>query len=251
MPLLIPTISKEKNWSKTNSGTVLSSFFWGYTLTQVFGGYLSDKYGGQRVILVAAIFWSLITFFMSNIISWAPKSYSIPFIVCIRIINGALQGVHFPAMISITSQNLGSTERASFFSILTSGSAIGTLLTGILGSFILDYFGWPTVFRVIGFLGLSWTLFMRYFAMSSEKNRIINISQPNRLCSSKIGDADEVPWLKLLSKSSLWACILAHACEMNCFFVLLSWLPTFFHENYPQAQVTQFYNYNLSKFKQF
>lgn len=34
--------------------------------------------------------------------------------------------------------------------MLTAGSAVGTLLTGILGSFILDYFGWPTVFRVIG-----------------------------------------------------------------------------------------------------
>jgi sugar phosphate permease len=35
MPLLVPTVAAEKNWSKTDSGTVLSSFFWGYTLTQV------------------------------------------------------------------------------------------------------------------------------------------------------------------------------------------------------------------------
>lgn len=34
--------------------------------------------------------------------------------------------------------------------MLTSGSAIGTLFTGILGSFILDYFGWAAVFRIIG-----------------------------------------------------------------------------------------------------
>lgn len=31
-------------------------------------------------------------------------SYSITFIVTIRILNGAVQGVHFPSMISITSQ---------------------------------------------------------------------------------------------------------------------------------------------------
>lgn len=110
---------------------------------------------------------------MPNILLAAPKSwnYSIPFIVTVRIINGALQGVHFPSMISLTSQvslsstfypecvarkcpvylqNLSSNERTSFFSMLTSGSAVGTLLTGILGSFILDYFGWPSVFRIIG-----------------------------------------------------------------------------------------------------
>ena len=35
MPLLVPAVAAEMKWSKTDSGTVLSSFFWGYTLTQV------------------------------------------------------------------------------------------------------------------------------------------------------------------------------------------------------------------------
>lgn len=35
MPLLVPAVATELKWSKTDSGTVLSSFFWGYTLTQV------------------------------------------------------------------------------------------------------------------------------------------------------------------------------------------------------------------------
>lgn len=106
MPLLVPTVAAERKWSKTDSGTVLSSFFWGYTLTQVLGGYLSDKLGGERVIFLAAVGWSLITFWMPNIILIAPTmwSFSIPFIVVVRIINGACQGVHFPSMISVTSQ---------------------------------------------------------------------------------------------------------------------------------------------------
>ncbi|KAL1403227.1 hypothetical protein pipiens_005757 [Culex pipiens pipiens] len=207
MPLLVPAVASERKWSKTDSGTVLSSFFWGYTLTQVLGGYLSDKFGGQKVILLAAIGWSMLTFWMPNIITSSSylSSYSIPFIVAIRIFNGACQGVHFPSMISITSQNLCATERTSFFSILTSGSAMGTLLTGILGSFILDYFGWPTVFRVIGFLGLSWTLLLRYYTMSSDRSRIINISQPSRICS-KLGPSEAVPWLRLFGRASFWAC---------------------------------------------
>lgn len=106
MPLLVPAVAAERKWTKTDSGTILSSFFWGYTLTQVLGGYFSDRIGGQRVMLAAAIGWSLITFWMPNFILWAPKSLSwgIPFIVVVRILNGACQGVHFPSMISITSQ---------------------------------------------------------------------------------------------------------------------------------------------------
>uniref|UniRef100_D3TNQ1 RNA polymerase II elongator complex subunit ELP3 n=1 Tax=Glossina morsitans morsitans TaxID=37546 RepID=D3TNQ1_GLOMM len=235
MPLLVPAVATEAKWSKTDSGTVLSSFFWGYTLTQVVGGYFSDRFGGQRVILFAAIGWSLLTFLMPNIIWEAPyfKSYAIPFIVTVRIINGAFQGVHFPSMISLTSQNLCSTERTSFFGLLTSGSAMGTLLTGILGSFVLDYFGWSYVFRVIGFMGIAWALILRYYAMAGERNRIINVS---RLCVNNKSSFDNVPWLRYFSRLSFWACVLTHACEMNCFFVLLSWLPTYFHDGFPHAK---------------
>lgn len=251
MPLLVPAVAGELKWSKTDSGTVLSSFFWGYTLTQVLGGYFSDRIGGQRVIYYAAIGWSLVTLAMPDILLAAPKSwpYAIPFIVTVRILNGACQGVHFPSMISLTTQNLSAAERTSFFSLLMSGSAAGTLLTGIMGSFILDYFGWQFVFRIIGVLGLAWALMMRYYTMAAERRRVVNVSLPHRLCvNNRVGGlgggageggADEaVPWLRLFGRMSFWACVLAHACQNNCFFVLLSWLPTYFHDEFPQAEVS-------------
>lgn len=132
MPLLLPAIATDLKWSKTESGTVLSSFFWGYTVTQVrnlthcfirptgipinfsrslffpqvLGGYFSDRIGGQRVIFLAAVGWSLITFYMPELLTMLPRTwpYTIHFIVAIRILNGACQGVHFPSMISLTSQ---------------------------------------------------------------------------------------------------------------------------------------------------
>ena len=32
------------------------------------------------------------------------------------------------------------------------------------------------------------------------------------------------------------ACVFCHFCQNNCFFILLSWMPTYFHDNFPQAQ---------------
>lgn len=235
MPLLMPSISAERRYSKTDAGTILSSFFWGYCLSQIYGGYLSDKFGGQRIIFVSSIFWSIITIAMPNLIQITSNfpSLSLPFIVLVRIMNGAMQGVYFPAMISITSQNLSDSERGNFFSLLTMGSAFGTLTTGLLGTFLLDFFGWPWVFQVIGFIALSWTLLLRYYTISSERQRIINISSASL---SRIGSNNAVPWFKIITSRKLWACVIGQACEMNCFFVLLSWLPTYFSDNFPHRK---------------
>lgn len=97
VPLLIPAISKEKGWTKGDAGAILSSFFWGYTLTQVLGGYLADKIGGQKVLLVAAVGWSLVTLSMPLIINDTSGFSSI---ISARIAHGAFQGKSESILIS-------------------------------------------------------------------------------------------------------------------------------------------------------
>ena len=65
---MAPSASKDLHWSKTEVGTVLSSFFWGYALTQVLGGYLSDRFGAERVLLAAGLGWGLVTVRMTNVL---------------------------------------------------------------------------------------------------------------------------------------------------------------------------------------
>ncbi|XP_070171161.1 voltage-gated purine nucleotide uniporter SLC17A9 isoform X3 [Polyergus mexicanus] len=190
IPLLTPIISKEKHWSKPESGIILSSFFWGYTLTQVISGYISDK-------------------------------------IVVRMINGAFQGMHFPSMISLISQRLHEAERASFFSLLTSGSALGTLLTGSLGSYLLENYNWMTVFRILGGMSLAWTILLSYHILPFKERTIYTTSNTSYT----------LPWLKLLSKSPFWSCVIGHACQNNCFFVLLSWMPTYFHDIFPEVKI--------------
>lgn len=162
LPLLLPAITKERHWSKKESGALLSAFFWGYTLTQIIGGYLSDRIGGLRVIFIATIGWSLLTFSMPFSIRFIQDpDQSVHFIVLIRVLNGAFQGVHFPSIISLTSQKLPEMERPSFFSAVTAGSAIGTLFSGTIGSYMLESFGWPIVFYMLGSLAFLWALVLR------------------------------------------------------------------------------------------
>ncbi|XP_067208729.1 voltage-gated purine nucleotide uniporter SLC17A9 [Linepithema humile] len=228
LPLLMPIVSKERHWSKPDSGIILSSFFWGYTLTQVASGYISDRIGGHKVLWISALGWSTTTFFMPEIIEFfSSDDSSIFLIVMLRIVNGAFQGMHFPSMISLISQRMHEVERASFFSLLTSGSALGTLLTGSLGSYLLENYNWMTVFRILGGMSLAWTALLSYHILPFKE----------RAASTKSTTNYTLPWFKLLSKPPFWSCVIGHACQNNCFFVLLSWMPTYFHDNFPDVKV--------------
>ena len=48
-------------WDKMTQGWVLSSYFYGYIVTQIPGGWLAGKYGGKRVLLIGLIIYGIST----------------------------------------------------------------------------------------------------------------------------------------------------------------------------------------------
>lgn len=57
---IIP-MAEDFGWSSTVSGLVQSSFFFGYMLTQIPGGYIISKKGGRTVLPFGVGLWSLAT----------------------------------------------------------------------------------------------------------------------------------------------------------------------------------------------
>ena len=54
-------MAQEYGWNQTTQGVVLSSFFYGYLATQIFGGWLADRYGGKVVLGWGVLLWSFFT----------------------------------------------------------------------------------------------------------------------------------------------------------------------------------------------
>ncbi|ESP00567.1 hypothetical protein LOTGIDRAFT_112031, partial [Lottia gigantea] len=237
MPLSIVTVSEEMGWDKTEAGTVLSAFFWGYTMTQFLGGYLSDRVGGDVVIPIAACLWGLITFWTPQLAYAASDKHNALYIVVLtRALQGIFQGFHFPSMTSLVSKKTTQTERSSTFVAIATGSTFGTLLTGSLGSFLLDRYGWNMPFYFIGGCSILWMLGLRYFLIKKHRLNNINVRLDEGPNPNKIRGQPAVPWVTLFTKPAFWSLIVGHFCENNAFYILLSWLPTYFHENFPHAK---------------
>ncbi|PNJ05758.1 SLC17A9 isoform 6 [Pongo abelii] len=231
MPICTVSMSQDFGWNKKEAGIVLSSFFWGYCLTQVVGGHLGDRIGGEKVILLSASAWGSITA-ITPLLAHLSSAH-LALMTSSRILMGLLQGVYFPALTSLLSQKVRESERAFTYSIVGAGSQFGTLLTGAVGSLLLEWYGWQSIFYFSGGLTLLWVWYV-YRYLLSEKDLILALGVLAQ--GRPVSRHSRVPWRRLFRKPAVWAAIVSQLSAACSFFVLLSWLPTFFKETFPDAK---------------
>nr|XP_023970691.1 solute carrier family 17 member 9 [Chrysemys picta bellii] len=231
MPICAVAMSSHFDWDKKQSGIVLSSFFWGYCLTQIIGGHLSDRIGGEKVLLLSASAWGFITA-ITPLLTYISSAHLI-FMTIARFLMGLLQGVYFPALASLFSQKVRESERAFTCSTVGTGSQFGTLVIGGAGSLLLDWYGWESVFYFSGLLTLLWVYCMCKYLLN-DKELIICLEHLAKGLS--LSKQTKVPWKQLFKKAPIWAVIVAQLSSSSTFFTLLSWLPTFFKDTFPESK---------------
>ena len=226
------SISKELGWDKRLSGMVMSSFFCGYILTQVFGGVLADRYGGDWMLFLSGITWATCTLLLPlmdviPVIDLMPPTAGI---MVARGMAGIAQGVHFPAFSSLLSKRVPVDSRSSTFTFSASGTMIGTVFSGFVGSFLLEHSGWRSLFLVIGTVSVLWAGILYFFIWQDRQN----LPTPEETIG--IVKEEPMPWLKLIWHKSFWALMVLGGCESWIFMNLLSWMPTYFHEEFPKSK---------------
>ncbi|XP_056588220.1 solute carrier family 17 member 9b [Triplophysa dalaica] len=231
MPICAVSMAERFSWSKRETGMVLGSFFWGYCFTQVLGGYVSDRVGGEKVLLLSAAAWGAMTAFTPILAHFC--SQPIVSMTISRFLMGLLQGVHYPSLASLCSQKVVESERGFLMSTVGSGSYLGTLVIGGIGSLMLDLYGWESVFYISGLLSMLWAYVMWKYLLKGEGPIITLESLGSAGTQSKLSKRN---WLRLFRQPAVCAVIITHLCTASTFFTLLSWLPTFFKDTFPGAK---------------
>ncbi|XP_032205980.1 solute carrier family 17 member 9 isoform X7 [Mustela erminea] len=199
VPVCTVSLSQDFGWNKKEAGLVLSSFFWGYCLTQVVGGHLGDRIGGEKVILLSACAWGFLTA-ATPLLAYLSGAHLV-FMTFSRILTGLLQGVYFPALTSLLSQKVRESERAFTYSTVGAGSQFGMLVTGAVGSLLLDRYGWPSVFYFSGGLTLLWVCYV-YRCLLNRKDLILALGILAQ--GLPMSRHTKVPWRQLFRKPSVW-----------------------------------------------
>eukprot|EP00041_Stephanoeca_diplocostata_P012758 m.214623 g.214623 ORF g.214623 m.214623 type:complete len:445 (-) comp19073_c0_seq1:38-1372(-) len=227
---IIP-MTTELGFDRTTKALILSSFFWGYLVTQTLAGSLCRQYGTARVLTGAVFVWSLMTLATP----YAAKQ-SIPVLVLVRVVMGLGEGLSQPVIHAILASWVPPPERATCVTLASGGQALGTILA-MLTSPLADLH-WPSIFYIFGCMGFVWCLLaIAYLVDTPAEHKNIAAEEQDYIEKTlkfehKEQQARAVPKLpkgvlNLMSTTSFAAIYVAHFATNWSIYIVISWMPTY------------------------
>uniref|UniRef100_A0A8C5G956 Sialin n=1 Tax=Gouania willdenowi TaxID=441366 RepID=A0A8C5G956_GOUWI len=215
------------DWDSNTQGWILSSFFYGYIITQIPGGYLAGRLGPKWLMgfgILGTVVFTLLTPVAADL--------GAAYLIVLRALEGVGEGVTFPAMYAMWAAWAPPLERSRLLTITYIGAQMGTVVCLPLSAEICFYLGWPYVFYISGAVGLLWFVLWSALVFNSpdthprisEQERLyITNSLKNELSPT----AKQIPWCSIVKSVPLWAIVVAHSSYNWTFYTLLTLLPTY------------------------
>nr|CAD7405757.1 unnamed protein product [Timema poppensis] len=219
----------EFEWNDVTQGQILASYYYGYIMTQILGGYLAGRFGGKYV-LGGGIFASGIVTLLFPILS----RLHVYALITARIMQGAFQGVMLPAMHSMFSQWFPPNEQTSFSGIIFSAMHLGTVTAMGLSGYLVSWGGWELIFYVFGGSAIVFFFPWLYLVYNSPQvHPRISLQEKTYILSGLRKDLEKqkskvlVPWCRMLTSVPLWAGIYMNFGLTWVLYTLLAQLPTY------------------------
>ncbi|SDE56048.1 MFS transporter [Sporomusa acidovorans] len=222
-----PAMMKHFNWSATEFGLVSTAFFIGYACTQIPGGWLADRFGGGKVTMIGALWWSLFVFL-------TPFGSTLGLMVVIRIAMGWGEGVSLPAMTSIIAQWMPKKESGLAQGLSLMGVALGIAAAMPLSAWIIKNWGWQTVFYSFAFIAPVWVvIWWKYGKDKPEQYPTITKEEIAYIRSDQGRPTESAEAVPLTSKDifstpSVWTGAISFFCTNYLFYLFMTWLPAYF-----------------------
>ncbi|MED4583047.1 MFS transporter [Brevibacillus choshinensis] len=227
----LPFIQKDMELSPVQVGQIASAFFFAYAIGQVTSGFLADKFGPKKVMNVAIITFTFITFITGFVKSFGQ-------FIAIRIGLGLGEAHHFPPAAKAISSWFPYAKRGTALSIFNTSNYVGLALVPIVLTNVSAAFfdgQWRPVFYALAVPGIIGILLLWYFfsdtpeemykkgRLSKEELDVINDYKdtasvsPNEKVSNKI----------YLKDRTFYIVCLIQFCQIGILWGLTTWLSTF------------------------
>ncbi|XP_046750765.1 putative inorganic phosphate cotransporter [Diprion similis] len=221
-------------WSEYTQGIILSSYAWGYTVSQIPGAMMVAKFGGKWPLGIGILMAGVLTLLTPKMV----EAYDVTGLIVLRFLIGISGGVLFPSFSFLTAHWASPNERSKIGNTINSGGILGIIIANALSGVLIENFsiGWPIVFYFIGSFSVIWFLVWTVLCYSRpEDHPFITDKEKKHLAKTtmqhntgkKHGENPAIPWRQILSSPPFWALTMASVSHDWGGYVLLTNLPKY------------------------
>lgn len=209
-----PAIMRDFGFTPAAMGVLLSAFFWTYATFQIPAGALVDRFGIRLSYAAAFLLWSI----SSAAIGLSRNRGEI---LLFRMMLGLAEAVGPIASLSFIRRNFENAAGGLPTSIYIAGQNLGPAAGALLGTQLIEHFGWRAMFI---FTGLGALLWLPGWLFAVPRNEGRRAAQPKQVSS---GESQRIPWRQALATRGFWASTLCIFLSSYFWYFLLTWVPTY------------------------
>ncbi len=229
------SFQQELGLGKEQVGNVLAIFFLAYALGQTPAGYLADRFGPRRMLVMYILVWSMctaLTGFVGGLLS----------LIVVRAACGLAEAGAYPASALLVTRWFPVVQRGRANSVVAFGGRIGnSLAPWLTASAIVMLGSWRPVLWIYGAIGLGLAFATQLifrdnpathpWANAAERDLVLAGAPPEK-------PIEKAPWMALIRHRGLWFLNLGTIGMNIGWAFLITWLPTYLQEVRGLDQVT-------------
>lgn len=154
-------------------GYLFSAFGWAYAIGQIPGGALLDRYGSRPVYIWSITLWSVFTILQA----FLPYLAFLPVVISLFVLRFALGVAEcpgFPANARIVANWFPKSERGTASAIFNASQYFSVVAFTPLMGWLAQYYGWQSVFLVMGAIGLVGAAVFAWVVQSPSRHKHIS-----------------------------------------------------------------------------
>lgn len=222
------SFQRELGLGREHVGDVLASFFFAYALGQLPAGWMADRFGPRRMLVLYILLWSACT-------AATGLAGNLAALIVLRFACGLAEAGAYPASGRLIARWFPFNQRARANSVVAFGGRVGNALALWLTAGAIAALGsWRPVLFVYGAVGLGLALATRIVFRDEPDAHPWTNAAERKLISHDAPSAAEgsprSPWLALLRHRGLWLLSLGGIGMNMGWAFLITWLPAYLHE---------------------
>jgi MFS transporter, ACS family, D-galactonate transporter len=205
LSIAAPMLKDELGISASQLGILLSAFFLTYATSQLFSGWLADRFNVNWILAGGFFLWSVAT-------AATGLAHTFAIILVFRLLVGIGESVAYPSYAKIIATNFAEAQRGFANGVLSAGLVLGPGFGMLFGGLLIARFGWRPCFIVLGLASLLWIIpWLRWM--------------PKKAYAIPTDTASAPVFLELFRVRSLWGTCLGLFCGNYVNYFLITWLP--------------------------